>query len=59
MTIKEECEGCRSSYTEGGCYSTPFKEHSLCPCATCLVKGMCGYPCDEFIAHQNIVSDIR
>jgi len=50
----KECNGCKSyKGYKGKCFLVPyyFNEQGNkleCPCSTCLVKGICEKPCDEF-----------
>lgn len=50
---KEDCKGCRS-YFEGipRTCSCRFKiviyEDTVCPCAKCIIKGMCYTACEDF-----------
>lgn len=53
----ESCEGCRTNEIMDKC---SYLNDSLdCPCATCLVKGMCNQECDLLEKHIDNVCKER
>jgi len=47
INLNKKCRGCAH---DGGCLITKHtKLVKMCPCTICLVKGICGYLCDERI----------
>jgi len=48
MTDKKHpgCTGCLTA-DDGRCYLN-IKDPNKCPCQLCLVKTMCGTPCEEY-----------
>ncbi len=47
--MKEVCKGCytfMSIHTD--CPSELIKKSDKCPCAMCLIKGVCDTPCEEY-----------
>lgn len=46
-------------YTEA-CYVTYKKITDIkCPCGSCLVKTMCGYPCKEFMEFRKVLIELQ
>ena len=55
---KHSCEGCRTYVNSKGniplCDLNPIKEGAICPCTSCLIKGMCNTICDLFAIYQHL-----
>ena len=47
MTIYDCCKGCLIFEAEGECHMTQHNMQEQCPCVDCLIKVMCGDPCDD------------
>ena len=43
------CKGCGSLQPNGSC-AYYIQSLEQCPCALCLIKGICGSDCSEFIS---------
>jgi len=43
------CKGCKTYNINGQkCYYKIYYKSIDCPCSTCLIKGICDTPCEEF-----------
>jgi hypothetical protein len=52
-TSMRYCKGC---YRRKYCFYIKHKDN--CPCAICLVKGICSEMCDEFSNYSDVINAI-
>ena len=54
QTIERICSGCESNNKEKRPCLFPRHDYKICPCSTCLVKGICNMPCLPFLDYCGI-----
>ena len=53
MIDKEICKGCRTYIEERICEVNYKVGSEFCVCSTCLVKGMCTEPCEDWLDYRS------
>jgi hypothetical protein len=49
MNSQDNCKGCKTyNLNHNKCYYQIYNKSVKCPCSTCLIKGICDTPCEEF-----------
>ena len=49
--ISDDCQGC-DTYKNGACSYKYMDKYGICPCAECLIKGVCHIACETFTNFQ-------
>ena len=64
---QDECKGCAINRVCNHIYKCPKNlteirvnsEIYKCPCKTCLIKGICNEPCEDFVNFEKIIKDYK